>query len=182
MSKQDARQKILEAAQQIAREAGPGNLSLDAVAARAGISKGGLLYHFPSKAKLLEAVVELFVTSFQATLLERSDGARDSRDKLLAAYIDLSVEDHICNKPPPSGLLAALAEDSSFMLPVQRSERMLLDRIKAESRDPSLAMVIFLALAGLRSTHLLDVDILEGNEFDEVVERLRTLADGQASA
>ena len=52
--KSNSREKILTAAADVAREAGPGNLSLDAVASRAGVSKGGLLYNFPSKAKLMQ--------------------------------------------------------------------------------------------------------------------------------
>ena len=47
-----ARRKILEAAAKLADDTGPGSLSLEAVAKEAGISKGGLLYHFPSKAAL----------------------------------------------------------------------------------------------------------------------------------
>ena len=46
------------AAVALAREQGPGNISLDAVAARAGLSKGGLLYNFPTKAKLLDPNVD----------------------------------------------------------------------------------------------------------------------------
>ncbi len=51
----------MRAATELAREIGPAHLSLDAVAARAGLSKGGLLYSFPTKAKLLEAVVEEYM-------------------------------------------------------------------------------------------------------------------------
>ena len=44
------------------------HLSLDAVARRAGLSKGGLLYTFPTKAKLLEALVEQHVAEFDESL------------------------------------------------------------------------------------------------------------------
>ena len=68
VKEKSAREKLLEAADQIAREAGPSNLSLDAVALKAGVSKGGLLYHFPSKAKLLEALVETHLLDFDKAL------------------------------------------------------------------------------------------------------------------
>ena len=51
-----ARAKVLQAAEELAVEVGPANLSLDAVAARAGVAKGGLLYHFPTKAHLVAAI------------------------------------------------------------------------------------------------------------------------------
>ena len=50
-----ARERILEAAERVITEVGAAHLTLDAVAQAAGVSKGGLLYHFPSKESLLVA-------------------------------------------------------------------------------------------------------------------------------
>ena len=44
-----ARDRVLDAYETLLIEAGPGAATLDAVAAAAGVSKGGLLYHFASK-------------------------------------------------------------------------------------------------------------------------------------
>ena len=71
-----SRQRILEAAEALAREQGPGNISLDAVAARAGLSKGGLLYNFPTKAKLLEALVEMHIERAEAALAQSVEAGR----------------------------------------------------------------------------------------------------------
>ncbi len=64
----NSRDKILAAAAEVAREAGPGSLSLDAVASRAGVSKGGLLYNFPTKAKLMQGLVEDYLRDFEQAL------------------------------------------------------------------------------------------------------------------
>lgn len=53
-----ARDRILEAAVRVITRDGVGRLSVDSVAAAAGISKGGFFYHFKTKASLLAAVVE----------------------------------------------------------------------------------------------------------------------------
>jgi AcrR family transcriptional regulator len=45
---------------------GIGGLTLDAVALEAGVSKGGLLHHFPTKEKLLEAMVQRIVDRWVA--------------------------------------------------------------------------------------------------------------------
>jgi AcrR family transcriptional regulator len=47
---------ILEAAVRVAGRGGIGGVTLDAVAAEAGLTKGGLIYHFPSKELLLLGV------------------------------------------------------------------------------------------------------------------------------
>jgi AcrR family transcriptional regulator len=175
-----ARSKILTAAEELARVAGPGNLSLDAVAARAGVSKGGLLYHFPTKAKLLEALVEQFLDGFDRTLREREAESAGAPDSLVRAYLDILVSEHLCRQPPPSGLLAALGEDPDFLAPVRRFDRSLLDRMKANATDPVTALIVYLALHGIKSAQLLNVETIDGEEFAAVVSRLRDLVAAKA--
>ncbi len=177
-----AREKILAAAEELARVAGPGNLSLDAVAARAGVSKGGLLYHFPTKAKLLEALVEQFLASFDQALREREDASAGAPDSLVRAYLDILVGEHLCHQPPPSGLLAALGEDPNFLAPVRRFDRRLLDRMKANASDPVMALIVYLSLHGIKSMQLLNIETVDGEEFDSVIARLRALIGAGAAS
>ena len=51
------RDAIQCAAKDIVREEGPDKLTFDAVAARVGVSKQAVLYWFPNKARLVEALV-----------------------------------------------------------------------------------------------------------------------------
>lgn len=169
------RQNILDAAAEIARESGPGNLSLDAVAARAGVSKGGLLYHFPSKTTLLKAVVESFVMSFDAELARRKEVKAGRPHALLEAYLELFVEDHDCRRPPPSGLLAALAQDPDFLAPLRRHNRALLDRLRQTTSDPAMALVVYLAIQGMRGMNLLGLDVMSDEEFAEAVRKLEAI-------
>lgn len=171
------RQKIIDAASDLARETGPGNLSLDAVAARAGVSKGGLLYHFPTKTRLLEAMVGKFLEEFAEELSTREATRAQSPDRLIAAYLDLFVEQYACQRPPPSGILAALAEDPGFIAPVRRLERSLLDRMTAESADFPMALIVYLAIHGIRSMQLLGLDSLTGEDVATAIARLREMID-----
>lgn len=55
-------EELLKAARIIAGREGIGSLSLNAVAREAGVSKGGLLHHFPSKQELIHALfIQLLV-------------------------------------------------------------------------------------------------------------------------
>jgi AcrR family transcriptional regulator len=49
--------KILDAAQYVVAQDGAGQLAIDAVAERAGISKASILYLYKSKRALIEAIV-----------------------------------------------------------------------------------------------------------------------------
>lgn len=53
-----ARTKILDAYVRLLCEEGERAATMDATAARAGVSKGGLLYHFASKEALAQAVIQ----------------------------------------------------------------------------------------------------------------------------
>lgn len=54
------RARLLDAAQALILEAGFGATTVDAVVARAGITKGAFFHHFPSKGALAQAVIERF--------------------------------------------------------------------------------------------------------------------------
>lgn len=169
-----SRQKLLAAADELAREIGPGHMSLEAVAQRAGVSKGGLLYHFPSKSLLLEALVENHLRELNDAL--GRPGAGDDAESLLTTYLDLFLREHERRKPPPSGLMAALAENPNLLDPVRAFNRSFLDRITGTSADPAMAMIVFLALEGVRSMDMLNVGVLRPEEFAAVIEKLKSLS------
>lgn len=168
-SKKSSRQRILVAADELAHDLGPGNLSLEAVAQRAGVSKGGLLYHFPSKAKLLEALVQQHIDVFDAELAEQEKEYGGGENCLVEAYIDLVGAEFARRQPPASGVLAALAENPDLIAPIKQYNRVLLDRLKTNASDENAALVVFLALEGLRSMKLFDVDVLTRQERDSVM-------------
>jgi AcrR family transcriptional regulator len=68
------RGRILEAGYAIAGQSGVAAVTLDAVANRAGVSKGGLLYHFPSKEALVSGMVDGLCRTF-AELADAAAGA-----------------------------------------------------------------------------------------------------------
>ncbi|WP_085477436.1 TetR/AcrR family transcriptional regulator [Rathayibacter oskolensis] len=53
-----ARDRVLDAFEELLTEQGERSATLDAVARSAGVSKGGLLYHFPSKDALVDGLLE----------------------------------------------------------------------------------------------------------------------------
>jgi Bacterial regulatory proteins, tetR family len=65
--------------------------SLDAVAAEAGISKGGLIHHFRSRAALLEGVVDRELDRVDAALTEAADRGSAARTWLELALPDTEL-------------------------------------------------------------------------------------------
>lgn len=170
-----AREKLIQAAEELAWEAGPAHMSLDAVAARAGVSKGGLLYHFPSKAKLLEALIDNFVQRYDSDLKARETIERATANSTAKAYLNLFMREHDCNLRPPAGVLTALAENPDLLDPIRKYQRDLLDRMKGTASDPTVAVMLFLCLEGLKSMQLLATDTIDDHEFDAVTRRLEEM-------
>ena len=55
---------ILNAAEKVVVKVGAAHMTLDSVASKAGVSKGGLLYNFPTKEILLKAMVSRLIQYF----------------------------------------------------------------------------------------------------------------------
>lgn len=74
----DARTRILDAAEAIVQSRGVAGLTLEAAARDAGVSKGGLLYHFASKEALLDALLRrvagFIEQEYRACVAAQSEG------------------------------------------------------------------------------------------------------------
>jgi AcrR family transcriptional regulator len=71
------RGQLLDAAERVVLRDGAGQLTMDAVAAEAGVSKGGVLYAYPSKDALIDALFQRAFLAFEAIgnriIAERGD-------------------------------------------------------------------------------------------------------------
>lgn len=88
----DTKRLILDATARTVRRDGL-SATLDSVAAEAGVSKGGLLYHYASKAALLQAAATDLFESFRAAVFAAVDDADTEPGRLTRAYIRVSFDD-----------------------------------------------------------------------------------------
>ena len=149
----DTRNVILDAAETVVATMGVANLTFEEVARVANVSKGGVLYHFPTKDALTEAMIERFITAFDTAVEEAaaSDSAPVGRN--IRAYVHATM-----GEPPLTGELfdrangaitAALANYPERLEPVRqqsaRSQRMIEDG----TLDPIFATIVRLAIDGM---------------------------------
>ena len=67
---EQVRRALLDCAARLAMEQGLAGISLQAVASAAGVTKGGLFYHFPNKQALIEAVCMDFLQTLDRIINE----------------------------------------------------------------------------------------------------------------
>jgi len=162
----DTRTKLITAAAAVIRRDGAQALTLDAVAAEAGVSKGGLLYHFRSKRELLDGLVARWLDEFQ----EDIDAAGGT---FPAGYVRASDG----AKAEEAGLLAALVADPAVLAAVRERYATWQDRIATEGGDPVEATVARLAADGLWLADLLGMAPPQGELREKVMARLLQLCD-----
>ena len=152
------RQRLIEAAGELACTEGTAKLSLDAVAARAGVSKGGLLYHFPSKNDLLRGMVASHIDRLREKLEEAAPGALAGQGEALpaiAAYLRLLGKKMCRPDKAAPGLLGAIMEDPAFLEPLLRF-RGEVEALFRRHPDADRARLAFMACEGLAHIRLTD--------------------------
>ncbi len=90
--RQSKRTEILEAAQHVVQRGGVTALTYESVAQEAGVTKGGLLYHFPSREALLLALHEHVAGKWEAAMEAEAGGTAEELDEdaRFAAYTRVS--------------------------------------------------------------------------------------------
>ena len=114
------RDRILDAAERVILESGGRNFTLDAVAERAGISKGGLVYSFPTKDGLVRAALEREVTRFQEAVRQRLGDRPVEPFELVLAHIDEALDEDDAATRKAAFLVTALVHAPDMMEPARR--------------------------------------------------------------
>jgi AcrR family transcriptional regulator len=113
MSRVETKKIILQNAMEIIQDHGIKNLTLEKVAKKSKISKGGLLYHFPTKESIINEIIANMLSKFEAKL-RNSMEVNQSQDWSLN-YLKSTFEDLHENQFQSSGLILALAEQITQM-------------------------------------------------------------------
>src|SRR5262245_44129622 len=146
----DTRSQLIDAAETIVTRGGPRSLTLDALAAQSGISKGVLLQHFSTTGGLVAAMIERSITWFDDALIDAGADDPDARGRFTRAYIKTSLGmtpltgasfDSMC-----SAVTTALLSYPERLGPLQEQGRRTQKNIEEDGLDPVLATIIRLAI------------------------------------
>lgn len=148
----DARTRILDAAEAIVQARGAPALTLAEAARGAGISKGGLLYHFASKEAMLHGLVARLAgyvrMEFHGVLAAQSGPCPASRALLAWAF---DHPDQVCEEHRRAGavFLAVFHHDPAMLGPIRAVFAEIRDHLRADALPPGVALAIMAASDGL---------------------------------
>jgi AcrR family transcriptional regulator len=176
---QNARAKILNAAEARLLSTGPAGLVLDAVAADAGISKGGLLYHFPNKEALVGGLCDRMLGRFDEELTSLSTADPERPGAWTRAYLTSTVTEE--GKPADNsaelmaGILATLGRDSVHLDKIREHFVRWHVRLESDGIDPTTAKLVCLAADGLWLSALLGLQQIDPEPSSKVFRALRDM-------
>jgi AcrR family transcriptional regulator len=170
------RERLLDAAEELVSAQGATNLTLDAVARAAGVSKGGLLYHFPTKEALLQAMVDRHLEEVDrrvAALL--AGGGRYAANPMLA-YVHALLETIPAKRAVGAALVAAAATNPALLQPCREHYARSLERLGAMPCGFERAATVLLAVDGLLLGELIQMSPFTPEQRERVVAELVRLA------
>lgn len=179
----ETRELIFDSCGLILTRDGLPSLTLDIVAEEAGLSKGGLLYHFPTKLALVEALfrhhLDLFDLRIEAL---QQEGAVADRGSWLRAYTQASIEQ--ISEPDTASLFASLfaaGERYPSVLQIMRDYyEAWQTQIDESGVAPATAMIIRLTVDGFWFSHLYQYAPPTGQRRAEVVAYMMRLTEDLA--
>jgi AcrR family transcriptional regulator len=169
-------QHILRTASQIVQRDGVAHLTIDAVAREANLSKGGVLYHFPSKEALVSGMIMEHLRNFSTDLEKALTDENPGPGQWLRSYLRASDASVHQDPDPVVCLIAAIATNPELLGPLRERFALWQKQSEEDGLPPALATIIRLAVDGLWFADLFGLAAPERPMREEVLRTLRAMA------
>lgn len=174
--------QILTAACQVVAEQGVNSLTLEAAAAAANVSKGGLLYHFPNKEALIEGMMQLYLEDLEARIAQwmRTDAHPQQAGAWLRAYVHATFDELESGVSPLIyATLAGIVSQPSLLTRIQARQGAWLAAATADGISESVALWVISATDGAWLGSILNLYTLTATQREQL--RAQILHSIQAS-
>lgn len=161
------RDKLLETIFDIVMEQGAAALTIDTVAKKMGISKGGVQYCFSSKEAMIDAMFEHWEKSYETQFHKIIENDNSPENQVTAHIRATHAHDKIATEKGAS-LMAALLQTPEYLQSTKEWYQQRLAKLDITTESGKRARLAFLATEGtflLRYFGLMDID---DNEWDSI--------------
>lgn len=151
------------------------NTTIDAVAAEAGISKGGVLYYFPSKRDLLDSLI----FEYERQLLEARDELAatlpDTPNRNFKATVLIMLRDMVGQGHQPN-FLSTMSDEGIRHLVGEVKRRIYDDAISNGLPATKVAMILYL-LDGLFMDVVFDPMVIPEPQRREIIDMVKNMVE-----
>lgn len=177
MPKERSREALLDAAEEVVLELGGSRMTLEAVAKKAGVSKGCLFYYFATKEALLQAMLIRQAERVANMATDQHAQLPEGPKREIRAYIQGLCGGNRKDKRIGTALLAAIAYDLQLLAPIQDIYRKSIEGIQSPDIRPERTAVISLAVSGLWILELLGISPFDSTQQQQIMQELLRLTE-----
>jgi len=165
---------LLDAVGEAIALAGATTFTLDAIAKRAGVSKGALLHHFPTKSVLVEEFVKSLLSQFWEEVYKLASEDEEPFGRMTRAY----TKSILCMYRSPAqsrrwnGLMTAFVMNPSLMYLWRDASSTHQRPLEAETVEDDALMVARMAVDSYWSNQLFGVQSISSEARQKFIERL----------
>lgn len=163
------RDELLDAAEDLLCDQGSSALTLAAVADRAGVSKGGLLYHFNTKEALIRAMVERLIEEFDQLI------ATQEYDTYTKRYLGATLAAVRSGRLRRWAVVTSASGNIFLLAPLREAMARWHREGLADEPDPLSSQIVRLACEGLWDVASHDPDLYADGDLDALQARLLAL-------
>ena len=169
----NTKKNLLIAAAEIVKEEGVVKLTLEAVAQRAGVSKGGLLYHYPSKEALIKGMVEDWKNNYFESIIALAKDDTKEPGKWSRAYVQSTYSNLENDKLLSSAIMAAMFINPELLDEYRQQYDRLLTKLENDGIDPIKTTIARLSIDGLWFSEIFGMQPLnkelQTNVFNQLI-------------
>lgn len=136
------RTRLIEVSLERLSHSGVQGFTLESVAREAGVSKGALLHHFPSKDALVSAILDHLFTSYETLVNTYYAQEADSPGRWARAYIRATFADSMIPLEVASLLLSSMYENQDLLEAVKADDAAWRERLRSDGLPPARAAII----------------------------------------
>ncbi len=176
MARKSSKAAILDAAERVVVRQGLKSATIEAVAAEAGVSKGGLFYHFASKQDMLEQLVDRHVEKYRELREKLISELPDSKSRKLKASLLASFIDPIKHEENLPNVLALL-DDVTLREKIYLLKKGLLQELSRDTDKPERVALAMMAADGLWMSGMYGAPLFTEEFRKKVVDELMRMID-----
>jgi AcrR family transcriptional regulator len=177
--KDNARERLMGCMMDIVRDEGAGALTYDNLVAKSGLTRGGVMYHFPSKESMLQGLVDHYVHRELGKVEERWEKHGKTPDGLLKAELECAIEVDDKDQQISVSLLPVVIQNPAMMNEIQKIVEERYQNLDQTSVGFEKAAITLLVIDAFEMSKAFGFTLLSEKKRKQILKTLYALVEGK---
>lgn len=177
--KDNARDRLINCMMDIVRDEGAAALTYDNLVTKSGLTRGGILYHFPSKEAMLKGLVDHFLEQEWGKVEKRWEKNGKTPDGLLKAELECAIEADDKDQQISTSLLPVVIQNPAMMKEIQHIVEERYKNLDQASVGFEKAAIILLVIDAFEMSKAFGFTLLSEKKRKKILNLLCKLVEGK---